>query len=233
VPDKSHDVAARPRDLADHTPWRVSLRASLERRAAARRARRIGRSRRAGLAVTAAVAIGASGAFAAGATHSTHSKQRGASSGVSASVLRSAQRALGITADGVAGPQTRRAVRRFQRAHGLTVDGIIGPQTLAALGISGAKSAAPAAAARSASAGSLLEAIALCESGGDPTAVSSDGTYRGKYQFTRSTWKASGGRGSDPAAASEAEQDRIAQRLLAAQGTTPWPACSRKVGAAR
>ena len=28
-----------------------------------------------------------------------------------------------------------------------------------------------------------LEAIAACESGGDPTAVSADGTYHGKYQF--------------------------------------------------
>ena len=45
--------------------------------------------------------------------------------------VRAVQRALGITADGVYGPQTRRAVRRFQRSHGLTVDGIAGPQTLA------------------------------------------------------------------------------------------------------
>src|SRR5205823_11235122 len=28
-----------------------------------------------------------------------------------------------------------------------------------------------------------LNAIASCESGGDPTAVSADGAYRGKYQF--------------------------------------------------
>ena len=31
---------------------------------------------------------------------------------------------------------------------------------------------------------STLEAIASCESGGDPTIVSSDGSYRGKYQFS-------------------------------------------------
>ena len=36
------------------------------------------------------------------------------------------QRALGIPADGIYGPQTRGAVRRFQRAHGLVVDGIAG-----------------------------------------------------------------------------------------------------------
>src|SRR5688500_12422431 len=40
-----------------------------------------------------------------------------------------------------------------------------------------------------------LEAIALCESGGDPTAVSSNGMYHGKYQFSVATWAAMGGSG--------------------------------------
>jgi hypothetical protein len=30
----------------------------------------------------------------------------------------------------------------------------------------------------------------------------------------------------DPADAPEAEQDRIAAKLLAARGTAPWPSCS-------
>lgn len=69
-----------------------------------------------------------------------------------------------------------------------------------------------------------LEAIAACESGGDPSAVSADGSYRGKYQFTYETWASVGGSG-DPAAAPESEQDMRAQMLLAQSGTSPWPVC--------
>ena len=69
-----------------------------------------------------------------------------------------------------------------------------------------------------------LESIASCESGGDPTAVSSDGTYRGKYQFDYGTWASMGGSG-DPAAAPESEQDYRAAMLYAASGSSPWPIC--------
>jgi len=69
-----------------------------------------------------------------------------------------------------------------------------------------------------------LEAIAACESGGDPGAVSSSGQYRGKYQFDRQTWQSVGGTG-DPAAAPEAEQDRRAAQLQAQRGSSPWPVC--------
>ena len=71
---------------------------------------------------------------------------------------------------------------------------------------------------------STLEAIAACESGGDPTIVSADGSYRGKYQFSFETWAAVGGSG-DPAAASEAEQDYRAALLYAQSGSSPWPVC--------
>ncbi len=71
-----------------------------------------------------------------------------------------------------------------------------------------------------------LEAIAACESGGDPRAVSADGTYRGKYQFSHATWAAVGGSG-DPAAASEAEQDMRAALLYARAGAGQWPVCGR------
>ncbi len=69
-----------------------------------------------------------------------------------------------------------------------------------------------------------LDAIGACESGGDPAAVSSDGTYRGKYQFDYGTWESMGGTG-DPAAAPEAEQDYRAALLYAASGSGPWPVC--------
>jgi hypothetical protein len=69
-----------------------------------------------------------------------------------------------------------------------------------------------------------LEAIAACESGGDPTAVSADGSYRGEYQFDYGTWAAVGGSG-DPAAAPEAEQDYRAALLYAQSGSSPWPVC--------
>jgi transglycosylase-like protein len=69
-----------------------------------------------------------------------------------------------------------------------------------------------------------LEAIASCESGGDPTAVSSDGSYRGKYQFDYGTWESVGGSG-DPAAAPEAEQDYRAALLYSRSGSSPWPVC--------
>jgi hypothetical protein len=71
---------------------------------------------------------------------------------------------------------------------------------------------------------STLEAIAACESGGDPRSVSADGSYRGKYQFDYGTWASVGGRG-DPAAAPEYEQDRRAAILYQRAGSSPWPVC--------
>jgi len=224
---------------AEPLPWyrdefRASQRASEERRDRAFRVRRRRLRGRASAAVLAAslTVMGGVAVAAPSATNQTSSSQ---------TTVRAVQQALGVTVDGIYGPQTRRAVVRFQRANGLLADGIAGPRTLAALGLAegraetaasaargGASAAAPAPAeAASASAPSaLLARIAECESGGDPTLVSSDGTYRGKYQFAISTWKAVGGKG-DPAAASEAEQDKRAAILMRVQGPSAWPACSR------
>ena len=144
--------------------------------------------------------------------------------GSSGSSVQALQRALGVTPTGNFGPVTARAVRAFQRSHGLTVDGIVGPQTGAALGLGGTTAASRSSSGSSGAPSSLLARIAQCESGGNPSAISADGRYRGKYQFTRATWRAMGGSG-DPARAPEAEQDQRAAALLAREGTSPWPVC--------
>ena len=71
-----------------------------------------------------------------------------------------------------------------------------------------------------------LHAIAQCESGGNPAAVDSSGTYRGLFQFDRGTWASVGGSG-DPAAAPAEEQYRRAAMLYARSGASPWPVCGR------
>ena len=50
--------------------------------------------------------------------------------------------------------------------------------------------------------------------------------FYGKYQFTQETWQSVGGTGN-PAAASEAEQDRRAAQLYAQAGSSPWPVCGQ------
>jgi peptidoglycan hydrolase-like protein with peptidoglycan-binding domain len=210
-------------DLASHEPWLESKRRSRARRLAAVRRLRLQRGRRTGVTVLAASLVIAGGAFAATGSGGTTAHTGGSAVRAAGASVSALQRALGIPADGVYGPQTRRAVRRFQRAHGLTVDGIAGPVTLAALGLS-AHAARTVKSSRSAS--SVLARIAQCESGGNPAAISPDGHYRGKYQFTRATWRALGGTG-DPAKASEATQDRIALALYEQRGTQPWPVCGR------
>jgi hypothetical protein len=231
------------RDLSSPLPWRRSAQASQIRRAQRARRRRLALRGRAGVALALTLTtVAAAGALAQepaapGAAGTTSAGGR--ASGASVAAI---QRALGLPADGIYGPRTRAAVRRFQRRHGLAVDGVAGPQTLAALGLSagagdsanssdsgaagstGAGSAA-AGASDASSASATLERIAQCESGGDPTAVSADGQYQGKYQFDRETWERLGGTG-DPAQAGEAEQDRLAAKLLAQSGTSPWPNCA-------
>ena len=138
--------------------------------------------------------------------------------------VRKIQSALGVGADGVFGPVTERAVKAFQRRNGLLVDGIVGPQTRAALGLDPFSRSGVVRGSRSTALPRILVRIAECESGGNPTAVSPSGRYRGKYQFSMNTWTELGGEG-DPADAPEWLQDRIALKLYRRAGTSPWPNC--------
>jgi hypothetical protein len=213
----THDELARVRE-----PWEVAhdcdsaIRRARRRRSVADRLRI--RARRARSARGSLITVTAMLALLAPLSLATSGSllQRGSSGAGVAAV----QRALGVSPTGNFGPVTARAVRAFQRGHGLVADGIVGPRTSAALGVG--TSSAPSATS-SASSGTLAR-IAQCESGGNPQAVSASGRYRGKYQFSRATWRAMGGSG-DPAQASEAEQDQRAAALLARSGTSPWPVC--------
>ncbi len=210
-------------DLSARAPWERSLERSRERRALAARLRRR-RFRGRGVELLLGVAMTAGGGAAVAATGGGSTLlHRGSQGSTTAAV----QRALGIPADGIYGPQTRRAVMAFQRAHGLIVDGIVGPQTLGALGLGGSSGASGSGSSPSpvGAPSSELAKIAQCESSGNPSAVSSDGRYRGKYQFSRETWRELGGSG-DPAAAPVAEQDRMAAALLRTQGPSAWPNCA-------
>jgi peptidoglycan hydrolase-like protein with peptidoglycan-binding domain len=141
------------------------------------------------------------------------------------SAVRAIQRELGIGADGVFGPQTERAVKRFQRRHDLVPDGIVGPLTRNALGLKPFSARSLRVRRRAVRLPAVLERIAQCESGGNPRAVSPGGSYRGKYQFSRATWRALGGTG-DPADAPEWLQDRLALKLYRQHGAAPWPNCA-------
>ncbi len=71
-------------------------------------------------------------------------------------------------------------------------------------------------------------ALAACEGGGRPGAVSSNGRYRGMYQFSVGTWRSVGGRGL-PNKASKLEQTYRAQLLYMRRGASPWPVCGRRL----
>ena len=143
------------------------------------------------------------------------------------------QKALGIKADGVMGPKTRRALKRFQKCPR--------PQGRRRRrpGHARRRSASPARRRTArwtpppvsdADVATVMAKIAECESGGDPTAVSPSGEYRGKYQFSQATWESLGGTG-DPAEADENVQDMYAAGLYQQRGLAPWPACSQQVQA--
>lgn len=76
--------------------------------------------------------------------------------------------------------------------------------------------------------GSVWDALAQCESGGN-WAINTGNGYYGGLQFSASSWHAVGGTGL-PHQASRETQIAMGERLRAAQGWGAWPACSRKLG---
>lgn len=71
-------------------------------------------------------------------------------------------------------------------------------------------------------------ALAACESGGRPNAVSGSGKYHGLYQFSVATWQAVGGTGL-PSQASPDEQTYRAQLLYNRSGAGQWPHCGKNL----
>ncbi|MFP5416042.1 MAG: transglycosylase family protein [Actinomycetes bacterium] len=86
-------------------------------------------------------------------------------------------------------------------------------------------------AATPASAASVWDAVAACESGGNWSINTGNGYYGG-LQFSSSTWRAFGGTefAANAHQATKAQQITVAQRTLAVQGPGAWPTCSIKAG---
>jgi hypothetical protein len=233
------------RNLGSPDVWAQSLQRSRSRRSAAVAAAR-SRLRVRGSAASALVVIVVMGAAAALAVAQPVMKQGAKGKGVSA-----VQKKVGVKPDGVYGKDTKKAVRKYQKKHDLTADGKAGPETVGSLGVKKKKAKKfeyPKKASGFADepkkqgradkdkvkkakkehgkkhkgrrrVPAVLKRIAECESGGNPRATS--GQYRGKYQFSRETWRSVGGKG-DPAKASEREQDKRAMKLYKRSGTKPW-----------
>jgi peptidoglycan hydrolase-like protein with peptidoglycan-binding domain len=210
------------------------LASNLARRTRSSRAAALGLALIALACATGLVTAGAASADTAGSTGAM-STEIVLKKGDRGKAVAAVQRKLGLKADGNFGAGTASAIKRFQKRNGLDADGIVGPATRRAMSLPAFKSSAVtrkgAKKRSSAKAPAVLEQIAECESGGDITAVSSNGKYFGKYQFSKSTWKVNGGEGTNPAEATEAEQDRVATKLYKAEGLDPWPSCGSQIDA--
>jgi uncharacterized protein YabE (DUF348 family) len=74
------------------------------------------------------------------------------------------------------------------------------------------------------------DALARCEAGGN-WAINTGNGYYGGLQFNQGTWLANGGGqyAQYPHQASREQQIAIGERLYAARGTSPWPACGSRL----
>ncbi len=94
-----------------------------------------------------------------------------------------------------------------------------------------ARAPAPTSAPPSYSGDSVWDDLARCESGGNWSINTGNGYYGG-LQFNYGTWHDyGGGEFADyPHQASREQQIAVAERLRAARGYAPWPACRAKLG---
>ncbi|MFE1362321.1 LysM peptidoglycan-binding domain-containing protein [Streptomyces harbinensis] len=107
------------------------------------------------------------------------------------------------------------------------------PAFVVAAGVTGAGIALPLLGAASANAVSpdTWDAAAACESGGVWTANTDNGYYGG-LQIPLAQWEAHGGTdfAERPDLASRAQQIKVAERMLAAQGRSAFPSCALTTG---
>jgi hypothetical protein len=77
----------------------------------------------------------------------------------------------------------------------------------------------------------VWDALAQCESGGN-WAINTGNGYYGGLQFSLGTWQGYGGGefAAYPHEATREQQIIVAERLHAARGYQPWPACRSKLG---
>ncbi len=116
-----------------------------------------------------------------------------------------------------AGPAPRGRLRRVVATAALTATAAVGAGMLAA-------SSAGAA-------GTVWDAVAACESGGN-WAINTGNGYYGGLQFWPATWTGFGGSAYALTAdkATKDQQILIAQRVLKVQGPGAWPTCGVRAG---
>ena len=179
------------RDLAEEQPWDLSLgRSRARRRAAELRFVPAGsRAKRISLGALAALTVGPTASMADGTatinpvaptpeppTTTEHSIVL--SPGSTGRQVELLQRELGISVDGVFGPETEAAVQRFQAGRGLTVDGLAGPATNAALRNHAPATASAASGHTAFASDTQSEAATTPEEGSEQPAAGGDAVAR-------------------------------------------------------
>ena len=77
--------------------------------------------------------------------------------------------------------------------------------------------------------GSVWDALAECESGGNWSINTGNGYYGG-LQISKSTWDGYGGPSGYPHQYSREQQIAVAERIQDGQGWDAWPTCARRLG---